>query len=99
MMPLLAPRRPAGRYALVVTVASLVGTLSPAAAQQTTTRPPSQQGAQQPRQPVKVNQARAESLYVSADPADHPQRDFAGDMASKARTDSIYAARSRGVTP
>jgi dipeptidyl aminopeptidase/acylaminoacyl peptidase len=49
------------------------------------------------RRPVKVNQARAESLYVSTDPADHPQRDFARDMAAKARTDSIYAARSRGV--
>jgi dipeptidyl aminopeptidase/acylaminoacyl peptidase len=34
---------------------------------------------------------------VSADPADHPQRDHAADMKGKARTDSIYAARSAGV--
>lgn len=40
---------------------------------------------------------RAESLYVSADPADHPQRDQAADATSKVRTDSIYAARSVGV--
>lgn len=40
---------------------------------------------------------RAESLYVSADPADHPQRNHAADMKDKARIDSIYAARSAGV--
>ncbi len=40
---------------------------------------------------------RAESLFVSADHADHPQRDHAADMRDNARTDSIYAARSRGV--
>jgi len=40
---------------------------------------------------------RAESLYVSADPADHPQRDQVADAASKVRTDSIYAERSVGV--
>ena len=40
---------------------------------------------------------RAESLYVSANPADHPQRDQAADATSKVRTDSIYAARSVGV--
>ena len=40
---------------------------------------------------------RAESLYVSADPADHPVRDYAADMKAKARTDSIYVARSAGV--
>ena len=88
-------RRPA--VLSVVLAASLVATASLAEAQQTSTRPGQGQGAQQQRQPVKVNQARAESLYVSADPADHPPRDFARDMAAKARTDSIYAARSRGV--
>lgn len=40
---------------------------------------------------------RAESLYVSADPADHPPRDFAADMRNTVRTDSIYSARSKGV--
>ena len=88
-------RRPA--VLSVILAASLVATASLAEAQQTSTRPGQGQGAQQQRPPVKVNQARAESLYVSADPADHPPRDFARDMAAKARTDSIYAARSRGV--
>ncbi|MDP1859323.1 MAG: prolyl oligopeptidase family serine peptidase [Gemmatimonadaceae bacterium] len=49
----------------------------------------------QSRRPTQST--RAESLYVSADPADHPQRDQAADAASKVRTDSIYAARSAGV--
>ena len=49
------------------------------------------------RRPVKIDQARAESLYVSVDPADHPPRNFERDIAAKARTDSIYASRSRGV--
>ena len=40
---------------------------------------------------------RAESLFVSADPADHPQRDHEADIREKAETDSIYAARSKGV--
>src|SRR5918999_5241199 len=40
---------------------------------------------------------RAESLYVSNKWEDHPPRDFARDMAAKARTDSIYRARTRGV--
>ena len=40
---------------------------------------------------------RAESLYVSARWEDHPPRDFARDMAAKARIDSIYRARTRGV--
>jgi dipeptidyl aminopeptidase/acylaminoacyl peptidase len=44
-----------------------------------------------------MNPARAESLYVSNDPADHAPRNFERDIAAKARTDSIYAARSRGV--
>jgi dipeptidyl aminopeptidase/acylaminoacyl peptidase len=90
--------RPAVLSALSAVLAAF-SALGPAAAQQTTpTRPAAgTQGAAQNRRPVKVNQARAESLYVSADPADHPPRDFARDIAAKARTDSIYAARSRGV--
>ena len=44
-----------------------------------------------------MNPARAESLYVSNDPEDHAPRNFERDIAAKARTDSIYAARSRGV--
>jgi dipeptidyl aminopeptidase/acylaminoacyl peptidase len=91
--------RPAFLSAMLATLAALV-TLPQAAAQTTTpTRRPAGAGqdAAQNRRPVKVNQARAESLYVSADPADHNQRNFERDIAAKAATDSIYAARSRGV--
>jgi dipeptidyl aminopeptidase/acylaminoacyl peptidase len=72
--------------------------LTPTLAQQTQpTRRPAAEGAAPARRPVKMNPARAESLYVSADPADHSPRNFERDIAAKARTDSIYAARSRGV--
>src|SRR5688572_14410019 len=88
--------RPAFLSAVLATLAAL----APVAAQQTT--PPRQpprtgEDAQSARRPVKINQARAESLYVSTDPADHNQRNFERDIAAKAVTDSIYAARSRGV--
>jgi dipeptidyl aminopeptidase/acylaminoacyl peptidase len=49
------------------------------------------------RNPVVMDTARARDLYVSARPEDHPARDFARDMESKARTDSIYQAVSEGV--
>jgi dipeptidyl aminopeptidase/acylaminoacyl peptidase len=44
-----------------------------------------------------MDTARARELYVSNRPDDHPQRDFAAQVRDKARTDSIYRARSRGV--
>ena len=53
--------------------------------------------AQQPRQQVQMRPSRAESLYVSDRPEDHPQRDFDAQIRDKAETDSIYRARSRGV--
>ncbi|MHB0949224.1 MAG: alpha/beta hydrolase family protein [Gemmatimonadaceae bacterium] len=49
------------------------------------------------RRPVPMDSARAAALYVSNRPEDHPQADFAAQMAAKARTDSIFAARSAGV--
>lgn len=49
------------------------------------------------RPPVAMDPARAEALYVSNRPEDHPQANFASQRAAKARTDSVYAARSRGV--
>ena len=52
---------------------------------------------QAPAQQAKPPATRAESLYVSNRPEDHPQRDFERDKANKARTDSIYRARSAGV--
>ena len=85
------------RTVLALCTVVVVGATSEANAQQTT--PPRRGGANErpARRPVKVDQARAESLYVSTDPADHPPRNFERDIAAKARTDSIYEARSRGV--
>ena len=84
------------RTICVAAIAGLVVVPVTASSQQSTST--RRAGAAPPtRRPVKVNQARAESLYVSTDPADHPQRNFERDIAAKARTDSIYAARSRGV--
>ena len=98
MSPLFKLARPA----LFSALSTLLATFTPgvsADAQQTTPtrRPAAGEDARPPRKPVKVNQARAESLYVSVDPEDHPPRNFERDIAAKARTDSIYAARSRGV--
>jgi dipeptidyl aminopeptidase/acylaminoacyl peptidase len=86
------------RPALLSVVLATFAALTPAWAQQTTAPARRPAGAEdEARRPVKINQARAESLYVSADPADHAPRNFERDIATKARTDSIYAARSRGV--
>ena len=51
----------------------------------------------QARQAVPMDSARARQLYVSNRPEDHPVADYARDIADKARTDSIFAARSAGV--
>ncbi|MCI0432035.1 MAG: prolyl oligopeptidase family serine peptidase [Gemmatimonadetes bacterium] len=59
-----------------------------------------QQGATETRsgRAVPIDTARARTLYVSNRWEDHdPDRDHARDMAGKARTDSVYAARSKGV--
>ncbi|MCP4727776.1 MAG: alpha/beta fold hydrolase, partial [bacterium] len=42
-------------------------------------------------------QKRMENLYVSTDPADHPERDFERGIRNKARTDSIIFAQCEGV--
>ncbi len=56
-------------------------------------------GAQQqrPRQVVPMDSARAAELYVSNRHEDHPQANFAAQIAAKAITDSIFQARSKGV--
>ena len=46
---------------------------------------------------VQMDSARVAELYVSNRREDHPQADFAAQMRNKAATDSIYAARSKGV--
>src|SRR5688572_8931286 len=83
------------RPAFLSAMLAAISAISTMSAQQPA-RPPGGQDAAA-RRPVKMNPARAESLYVSNDPADHPPRNFERDIAAKARTDSIYAARSRGV--
>jgi dipeptidyl aminopeptidase/acylaminoacyl peptidase len=50
-----------------------------------------------PRVVVRMDSTRAAQLYVSNRSEDHPQRDHARDILAKARTDSLYRARSRGV--
>src|SRR5688500_11685987 len=50
-----------------------------------------------PRPAVQMRSSRAESLYVSDRPEDHPQRTSDAQIRDKARTDSIYRARSRGA--
>ena len=57
-----------------------------------------QQGAPQQQRPVvPMRPSRAESLYVSDRPEDHPPANFDRQIQDKARTDSIYRARSQGV--
>jgi dipeptidyl aminopeptidase/acylaminoacyl peptidase len=51
----------------------------------------------QARQVVPMDSARAAQLYVSNRPEDHPIANYAMHIAAKARTDSIFAARSAGV--
>ena len=49
------------------------------------------------RQVVPMDSARARQLYVSNRPEDHPLANYEQQMAGKARTDSIFAARAKGV--
>jgi dipeptidyl aminopeptidase/acylaminoacyl peptidase len=50
-----------------------------------------------PRQVVPMDSARIARLYVSDRPEDHPWSNYAQALTNKARTDSIFAARSAGV--
>ena len=52
---------------------------------------------QRPRQVVPMDSTRAALLYVSNRPEDHPVASYEEHRAAKARTDSIFAARSVGV--
>ena len=47
------------------------------------------------RQVVPMDSARARQLYVSNRPDDHPLANYEQQMAGKARTDSIFAARAQ----
>jgi dipeptidyl aminopeptidase/acylaminoacyl peptidase len=84
-------RRSAGRPAALAAAALALWT-APVTAQEG-----NEPGARRPRQVVPMDSARAAMLYVSNRPEDHPQADFPAQIAAKARTDSIFAARSQGV--
>jgi len=62
---------------------------------------PAQQGLPgtpvRPRQVIPMDSVRAAALYVSNRPEDHPAANYAQAITAKARTDSIFAARSVGV--
>ena len=79
MKLLLAVVRPTSLAALVATFA-----VSTSPAQQPTPpRPATPANGDRPtRRPAKIDQARAESLYVSTDAEDHPPRDFDDVMAA-----------------
>lgn len=49
------------------------------------------------RNVVPMDTARARALYVSNRPDDMPKGNYASQAAAKRQTDSIYAARSKGV--
>jgi dipeptidyl aminopeptidase/acylaminoacyl peptidase len=53
--------------------------------------------AQGPEQRVRMDPERAALLYVSNRHEDHPLADYQAHIATKARTDSVYAAVTRGV--
>src|SRR5690606_10838203 len=74
---------PAPRIAFVASVALLFVLQSTAEAQQ--------------RQRVPMDSARAAQLYVSNRWEDHPVANYESAIRNKARTDSIFEARSRGV--
>ncbi|MGZ8378079.1 MAG: alpha/beta hydrolase family protein [Gemmatirosa sp.] len=88
-------RRSAGRPAVrraALAAAALALWAAPSAAQEGNVP-----GGRRPRQVVPMDSARAALLYVSNRHEDHPQADFPAQIAAKARTDSIFAARSQGV--
>src|SRR5438105_495448 len=47
--------------------------------------------------PTKMKPARAESLYVRADPEDHPASGFDAQVKRKAQTDTTFHAKAQGV--
>ena len=84
--------------ATALVTALVTGLATPAGPLAAQTPPARQPPASQRQRPaVPMDSARAAELYVSNRPEDHPQADFARQIAAKARTDSIYTARSRGV--
>jgi dipeptidyl aminopeptidase/acylaminoacyl peptidase len=67
-----------------------------AAQQQDSLRPRRDSTTRFQRKPVVMDTARARQLYVSKNPEDLPNADFARQIAAKKVTDSIYVARFKG---
>ena len=86
--------RISNRSSAFLAVAFVVGAAATGTAQNPA---PGAQAPQRPRQVVPMDTARARLLYVSNRPEDHNQPDFDAQIRGKARTDSIYRVRSRGV--
>ena len=80
------------RYAHILSGFLLFALPSAAVAQ----NPPAGPG-QRARPAMPMDTMRAQMLYVSDRPEDHPPGNFEAQIRNKARTDSIYRVRSRGV--
>ncbi|MDQ4024821.1 MAG: prolyl oligopeptidase family serine peptidase [Actinomycetota bacterium] len=94
---MITPRTTPSRQRALVLFASAVtiGLASPAAPQaQESSAAPST--GRRPTRPVVMDSARAQRLYVSNRPEDHPVGDFDAQIRGKARTDSIYRAHAAG---
>ncbi|MGQ0538707.1 MAG: alpha/beta hydrolase family protein [Gemmatimonadaceae bacterium] len=83
------PAHPIVRRRSIVMVLAIAALPLPAAGQSSGTGPPARI--------VEMDTARARQLYVSNRWEDHPQANFAQQIANKRRSDSIYAARSAGI--
>ena len=90
-------RLPSPRPAPAARLATALAATALAAGRTLSAQEGNEPGARRPTRVVPMDSARAAQLYVSNRPEDHPPADFAAQIARKARTDSIYRARSQGV--
>ena len=81
----------------VLSVANLSGEpqQAPPAGQQQ--QAPAAGRGQRPRPEAVMDPERAQQLYVSKDPKDHPPANYQRDIEDKAQTDARYAQASKGV--
>jgi dipeptidyl aminopeptidase/acylaminoacyl peptidase len=92
-------RHSSASIAIIVAAACLTGGAQQQTPPPTRTAPADQTGRGRGQRPqVKVDEARARRLYVSADPEDHGLGvDFQRQIAAKAETDRRYAEVAKGV--
>jgi dipeptidyl aminopeptidase/acylaminoacyl peptidase len=84
--------RPTHTLSALLTLVAATSAVAQPPARSSTQPPASRRGAD-----VPLDSARVRLLYVSNRPADLPKADYAGQVARKRATDSVYAARSAGV--